>query len=179
MIKITNYYKYLCVVSILLCLFGCEKQNGPFNTDVKIINDLKVNTNANDTILYDELKIYFDFNGIIVLEDGPPYEMWDYYTEMPDGYYFKDIKIYANNKYNEVYDKGDNINNIVEIECWGGISFNLGSINNYDDLLLKNMYLILSQPPKDNDLQSFIIEIDNGAGKLLRDTTQTIYLLKE
>ncbi|MDI3545055.1 MAG: hypothetical protein PWQ43_694 [Rikenellaceae bacterium] len=178
---IKKYVKYLgLVTSIMFLLIGCVKEQGPFNTDVKIITDVNFYIiNITDTCKYNELKMGFNFNGILVLEDGPPYEMWDYYTEMPDGYYFKNIKIYTYYKYNENYDKGEDISDIVEIEYWRGLTINIGSISDYDDLLFEDMHLILSQPPSNNGTQRFIVEIDNGAGEIYRDTTRNIYLTNE
>jgi hypothetical protein len=180
MVKIKRYFKYLAFVAPMMFLLpGCEKLDGPFNSDVKIITDLEVNTNYSDTIIYNKLIISFNIKGTLVLEDGPPYEMWDYYTEMPDGYYFKNIKIYTHYKYNENYDKGDVISDIVEVEYWRGLLINVGSISDYNGLLFKNMYLILSQPPTNNGYQRFIVEIDNGAGDIVKDTTKIVYLLKD
>jgi hypothetical protein len=191
MVKIKRYITYfVLVVSMMFLLTGCEKQNGPFgfDTDLRIIKYFQISINS-DTCEWNDFSMIPYVEGPIILEDGNTY----IYEYISDAYFVKKINVFSVNNYNKKYVSGDNISEIVEIYIISLICNSkntsgidpiqiIGTANSINKTIFysnSKFRFRLKEPPTQNGEYAFIVEIDNGAGELLRDTTKTVYLLKD
>lgn len=193
MVKIKRFVKYLAFVAPMMFLLpSCEKQDGPFgfDKDLRIINNFKIYTNY-DTCKWNDFLMLPHVEGPVILEDGNTSPSYIYSS---DGYFIKKINVFTINNYNKKYVSGDDISEIVDLYVLIPLISNskstsdidpgqiIGTITNINKIVFYTdcwYRFRLKEPPTQNGEYAFIVEIDNGAGDILRDTTKTVYLLKD
>jgi hypothetical protein len=176
-----NKCKYF-ITTLIICFIisACNKDNGPF-PDVYLITNFRVTDNCSDTNCikkWSQFKIYPCFNGILALENVDFINV--FYVNC---YYFKNIKIYTINYYNNKYPANSDVTelfNVASVSVGVGYIYNdYGSISSLNNLIYDNYFFIFNEPPEYHSEQRFIVEIDNGAGEIFRDTTRSVYLTIE
>ncbi|MGC9332300.1 MAG: hypothetical protein ACP5DZ_10570 [Bacteroidales bacterium] len=177
MVKIKRYVKYLVFVApIMFLLPGCEKQQGPFYSDLQIITDFKAYPN-HDTCSWNNFKIIPRFNGTIVFESGISYNGYIY---IPNQYFVKEISIYTMNDYNNKFKANDDVSKIFDIYNHDLLAdYFIETVENFRHKPISNIIFKINEPPGIDGQQRFIIKVNNGAGEILRDTTEIVYLLKD
>jgi len=180
--------KILFIPFLVIIILSCEKETGPFESNVIIIKNFNANIYS-DSCYWNDFFIDLSFQGVTVFEgkfSQPPFNK-------SSCIFIKKINIYTINDYNNKYKANSNVSEIFDIYLVS-IYFldankefkNLTSTN--DDLFWKSVknvhkdffcspfYFKLNSPPSNDGEQRFIIEIDNGAGDIIRDTTEVVYL---
>jgi len=179
-----NKFRYF-IITLIICfvISACCKESGPY-PDLYLITNFKVIDNCCDTnciIKWDNFEIHFRFNGILALENVnlnniDLFYIYKYY------YYFKSINIYTINYYNSKYPANSCVTKLFDEDReYRYLGYNdFVSISNPNSNIICDLnFFILNEPPENNSEQRFIIEIDNGAGEIFRDTTRSIYLTIE
>jgi len=178
-----NKCKYF-ITTLIICFIisACNKDNGPF-PDVYLITNFRVNVNCSDSnciIKWDEFEIYPYFNGILALENANIIN--EYYIPPLNYYYFKEFKIYTVNYYNSKYPANSDVSKLFDVDIefpnYGSPDFG-STTNSNNNIICKYNFFILNEPPEYDNEQRFIVEIDNGAGEIFRDTTRSVYLTIE
>ena len=179
-----NKCKYF-ITTLIICFIisACNKDNGPF-PDVYLITNFRVTDNCSDTNCikkWSQFKIYPCFNGILALENANIIN--EYYIHHMKYYYFENLKIYTINYYNSKYPANSDVGKLfdMDLKVWylDGYS-DFGSISNHNsNIICNDNFFILNEPPENDSEQRFIVEINNGAGEIFRDTTRSVYLTIE
>ena len=170
---------------LIIILSSCEKGTGPLGSGlVFLANNFDTKLNY-DTCYWKDLHISFIFDGTLIFLNNN-----DIYFTPSHGFYIKKMEIYTINDYNDKYKANSDISEIFDIYLIPIIDYAKRYKTSSDDdfIFISNVTdfkngklnylncLILNTPPSFDGEQRFIIEIDNGAGKIIRDTTKKVYL---